>query len=1220
MSTPNSVILIVERENDLTPQEQAIRDRLGNVLGYEVRLQSSERNVVCTDGQAAGAALVVVCSRHVSGDLRELDLPVLACNPNALFDLGMTMGKAKVDFGTQLYSTVFIGPDAIGDQSAIMGRRQVTDDQVSQGWAKPGPKALVLATVGGDSSKAVAFAYDKGASMPGLDAIHRRGAFLATGDTTGQMKPDAWRLFDLVVQGVAEGRKWEEHPGPAGVWFLKDGTPTRSLSAEEYRDWVEERVAKKVMTRFTWLGLGSVTAIVGMIALVTSWIKGQVDEKVDMKLNAITAMGIALNDKVDSTTKSVHATVEKELAQLKGDVRKDADESIRTQIGSLRGEMKAETQLEMARLIFAEEKNEKAGIRKAVGDKLVEILPDFIERTPEVQARLVEALTTRTADALIHHYKQQHEAKKLQPHKRKALLQMIDVHATGRQRDEFRALVRDVLMEEGVAEPALAAALELFESSNSRDDRTDFRKMIVSIYPRLTSPALKDPFGSFLGRFSDDEAEFLLNWLYLEKKAKLLYAEPARSFLSGVARLRPTKEDSQVLGVLLRFALGKDSAKSQWAIGALSQISPFLQLEDKAIRQRAMTDVIDIIDRPFVNESGITDPDGNYRRLGPVLGAIMRLPDDEDYLRKKISRAELGAGGAELAPKRGVQALFKEWALKLRNSDRQAPAKLLGDLNEVEDVFNGEGTGILIIESLRSGERDQLTTFFERVPAWWTKAETTVARSPGVGDVRIVALSTAVERDSIREGKSAFWRTTRLLKRLQEESIENKVKIKDQLRLAIGSYCFASQRRAEDLFLLRDALKAASKRHQMYTEFADVERALTNWVRRWASMATRAEALARVGAVIEAVGESPEAVFARAALLGDLEQYDNAVTDLGIAIQGDGNEYRYYEWRGDIHRKQGNITLAVADYEDARGRLEGDLLDLKDEEKTLNKGDKDYNLMLNRLQSGTTTLETRLRNLYHKLMKARLREEVNPKVSSDEKLFEQAEREVKRLLEGAVKSTYPRDKAGSQENLGLFYLKHKKWDKAWKNSGDVTELYSDMSWNWMIRYIAAKESGRDDLARVALGKWDDLRQGKGATKVRIPTDWAGLNDIIPDLLRTHFGVKEVLPDRLQATTTAEVPKFGKCVAKTHDVACQKGKTYVVDMESTVLDSYLVLKDPDGQTVIADDHGGGGRNARIPFTAKMDGNYQIIATSYGGRAHGAYTLIIREPPGQNTTTK
>jgi len=633
-----------------------------------------------------------------------------------------------------------------------------------------------------------------------------------------------------------------------------------------------------------------------------------------------------------------------------------------------------------------------------------------------------------------------------------------------------------------------------------------------------------------------------------------------------------------------------------------------------------MTDLIDVIDRPFVNESGITDPDGNYRRLGPVLGAIMRLPDDEEYLRTKISRAELGAGGAELAPKRGVQALLKEWALKLRNSDRQAPAELLGELNEVEDVFNGEGTGNLILESLRSGERDQLTTFFEKFPAWWTRAETTVPRTPGVGDARMLALRTAVERDSIGEGKSAFWRTTRLFKRLQEESIENKVRIKDQLRLAIASYCFASQRRAEDLFLLRDALKAASKRHQMYTEFADVERALTNWVSRWASTATRAEALTKIGAVIETVGKSPEALFARAALLVDLEQYDNALQDPESAIHSDRNEYRYYERRADIYRKRGKITLAVAGYDDACKRLEAELLDLKEEENTLNKGDKDYSLMVERVRSGTTMLETRLRNLYHKLMTARLREEVDPKVSSDEKLFEQAERDVKKLLDGAVKSTYPKDKAGTQENLGLFYLKHKKWKRALENCDYVNTLYADMSWNGMIRYMAAKESGRDDLARVALEQWDHLRQGKGATKVRIPTDWAGLNDIIPDLMRTHFGVKQVLPDRLQTTTTAEVPKFGKCIAKTHDVKCEKGKTYVVDMESTVLDSYLVLKDPAGEAVGTDDHGGGGRNARIPFTAKVDGNFQIIATSYGGRAQGAYTLIIREPPGENSTAK
>lgn len=85
-------------------------------------------------------------------------------------------------------------------------------------------------------------------------------------------------------------------------------------------------------------------------------------------------------------------------------------------------------------------------------------------------------------------------------------------------------------------------------------------------------------------------------------------------------------------------------------------------------------------------------------------------------------------------------------------------------------------------------------------------------------------------------------------------------------------------------------------------------------------------------------------------------------------------------------------------------------------------------------------------------------------------------------------------------------------------------------------------------------------------------------------------------------------------AKTFSVKLEAGKAYRIDMTSREIDSLLRLEDPSGNQVALDDDGGGYPNARIVHKATQDGEYRVIATTFGQpmgqfKLTGAFTLIV-----------
>ena len=81
--------------------------------------------------------------------------------------------------------------------------------------------------------------------------------------------------------------------------------------------------------------------------------------------------------------------------------------------------------------------------------------------------------------------------------------------------------------------------------------------------------------------------------------------------------------------------------------------------------------------------------------------------------------------------------------------------------------------------------------------------------------------------------------------------------------------------------------------------------------------------------------------------------------------------------------------------------------------------------------------------------------------------------------------------------------------------------------------------------------------------------------------------------------------------KVHTVKLQADKTYQIDLMSKAFDAYLYLEDSAQKVLKEDDDSGDGLNARIIFRPTRTDTYRIIATAFGPKGEGAYSLSVIE---------
>lgn len=76
---------------------------------------------------------------------------------------------------------------------------------------------------------------------------------------------------------------------------------------------------------------------------------------------------------------------------------------------------------------------------------------------------------------------------------------------------------------------------------------------------------------------------------------------------------------------------------------------------------------------------------------------------------------------------------------------------------------------------------------------------------------------------------------------------------------------------------------------------------------------------------------------------------------------------------------------------------------------------------------------------------------------------------------------------------------------------------------------------------------------------------------------------------------------------TYTFTGRAGQRVIITMTSQEVDSYLILLDANGNSIVQDDDSAGGLDARIDTVLPADGTYTVYANTYRGGTFGSYTL-------------
>jgi hypothetical protein len=215
---PRGTVLLIVGELPLTPANEKVRRRVEG-LGFEVHPHIVEP---LSDEELRLATMVLITSTVESQDVntyfRDLPIPIINWE-SAIFDyLGMTGplwngdAYASMSSGEALIRNPShpLAAGLSGNVSLVASRPPWSEHnpkrKLMMSWGVPGPHAEVIATLPGEPSHAVVFAYDRGVPMPGLPAAPARRVGMFLWDDTPLTLTDAgWSVFDAAVSWCAQG-------------------------------------------------------------------------------------------------------------------------------------------------------------------------------------------------------------------------------------------------------------------------------------------------------------------------------------------------------------------------------------------------------------------------------------------------------------------------------------------------------------------------------------------------------------------------------------------------------------------------------------------------------------------------------------------------------------------------------------------------------------------------------------------------------------------------------------------------------------------------------------------------------------------------------------------------------------------------------------------------------------------------------------------------------
>ena len=201
------------------PSDLAIRQNLED-RGFSV-IVVSDREVGVD--HALKTDLVVISesvySRRINTTFRNLPRPIIVSEPWLFHHMGMTESNFGVDFGMARRQSVLTISDTPHQMTAALaGNVSITHRNRAIGWGVPGTQAIKVATLENDAGRCPVFAYDKGASMPGMVAPAKRVGFFLHRNSAAYLTSEGWALFDAAVDWCLAA----EPPIPLTIKVISD--------------------------------------------------------------------------------------------------------------------------------------------------------------------------------------------------------------------------------------------------------------------------------------------------------------------------------------------------------------------------------------------------------------------------------------------------------------------------------------------------------------------------------------------------------------------------------------------------------------------------------------------------------------------------------------------------------------------------------------------------------------------------------------------------------------------------------------------------------------------------------------------------------------------------------------------------------------------------------------------------------------------------------------
>ena len=513
----NAVLLLVDAF-PISHDAAVMKKRLESNFGFTVQAEPVESFKPI---QLKEKDLVVICSQRASSELREAPIPIIACHPKVLFELGMTLAMSSIDFGDTQGKTVQVNDTVFGHPltAGLEGVRVISGSAVEQGWARPGSNAIVAATLPDNAAKAVAFGYEQGDPMPALIAVHRRVGFLIGFDHQAKLETDGWKFFDAAVQWaiyngglIRQSIERKTATSSSGA-----ASPTKVLSTDEYRDWVQEKVARGVLIKLsTILSFIGLAGLVAIISLGLNFITSSIDNK-------IKTIDDRIDNRIDEKIKVVSNDLEKEVNdEMEGQVAKTL-----LNTGQILAQLQKEADKIVSNLLDSEkiETLVKEAFEKVESEKIASLVKKAFEQE-DLRKYLVEAAAreigeTDIIDELL--------AKRFRPilrdeneqydvHQRIQALRLILVFGTDAEklREDLMVLIKDQERADyDLKEIALNSYRPSKDLSQDKGDLDDILNMLKSL--KAPTESFRESAVNCIARFPDDHAQQLHDWLKQKK-------------------------------------------------------------------------------------------------------------------------------------------------------------------------------------------------------------------------------------------------------------------------------------------------------------------------------------------------------------------------------------------------------------------------------------------------------------------------------------------------------------------------------------------------------------------------------------------------------------------------------------------------------------------------------------------------------------------------------